>query len=115
MRIAVASNGLDVSTHGGRCTDYTCYTVTRGVIAQCQNFPNPCLPPAATASLLNRLGVDVLIAHTLDPSIQSALEQSGVETVTGAIGTARSAAEEFLADMLAGRGSFEPDLAADRS
>ena len=45
MRIAVASNGLDVSTHGGRCTDYTCYTVTRGVIAQCQNFPNPCLPP----------------------------------------------------------------------
>ncbi|NGM17401.1 dinitrogenase iron-molybdenum cofactor biosynthesis protein [Eggerthellaceae bacterium zg-887] len=100
MRIAVASDDLNVSTNVGRCTSYMCYTVDRGVITQCQNFPNPCLPPVSTAALLHNLGVDLLLSYSLDESVRRVLQEGGVEVVTGVTGTARGAVESYLAHWL---------------
>ncbi len=102
MRIAVASDGLDVSLHGDRCESYTCYTVDRGIITQCQNTPNPCLPPNLTADLLKQLGVSVFVVHVLDPKFRGAFERAGIDVVTGAFGSAHRAVEDCLASMLLG-------------
>ena len=40
MRIAVASQGLDVASKVLRCASYMCYRVDRGMIVDCQNMPN---------------------------------------------------------------------------
>ncbi len=109
MRIAVASDGLNVSVHSGRCASYMCYTVERGVITECQNLPNPCLPPASTAELLASLGIDLFFVSTVDPNIQRALEQSGIEVVSGMSGSARESVEHFITDMMNGSTVFEDE------
>ncbi len=109
MRIAVASDDLNVSANVGRCTSYMCYTVDRGVITQCQNFPNPCLPPASTATLLHNLGVDLLLSTSLEEPVHRALQEGGVEVVTGATGTARSAVESYLVRWLLDRDALDSE------
>ena len=102
MRIAVASDGLDVSLHGDRCESYMCYTVERGIITECQNTPNPCLPPNLTADLLKKLGVNVFVVHVLDPKFRSAFEHAGIDVAVGAFGSTYRAVESYLASLFMG-------------
>ena len=108
MRIAVASDGLDVSKHGSRCASYTCYTVDRGIITACQNTPNPCLALPLNANYLQRLGVDVYIARKVEPQLRELLEDLGIDVIEGARGSTRDAAEAYLARLFSGS-----DLSAD--
>ena len=55
MRIAVASEGLDVSPYFEHCISFTIYTIDCGIIAECQNMPNPRLQYGSLASLLVEL------------------------------------------------------------
>lgn len=103
MRIAVASQGLDVASKVLRCASYMCYRVDRGMIVDCQNMPNLSLPPAQLATLMKDLGVTVMLAQTVEPSARAALEQAGIEVETGSTGTASRAARTYLAHTLAGR------------
>ena len=102
MRIAVASDGLDVSLHGNRCESYMCYTVDRGIITECQNTPNPCFPPKPTAELFKQLGVSVFIVHVLDPAFRAAFEAAGIDVVTDSFGSTHRAVESYLASMFLG-------------
>lgn len=113
MRIAVASDGLDVSLHGNRCESYMCYTVERGIITECQNTPNPCLSPELTAELFKQIGVSVFIVHVLDPSFRDAFEAAGIEVVTGSFGSTHRAAESFPASLFLGDDPLDDELFPD--
>lgn len=113
MRIAVASDGLDVSLHGNRCESYMCYRVERGIITECQNTPNPCLSPQLTAELFKQIGVSVFIVHVLDPSFREAFESAGIEVVTGSFGSTHRAVERFLASLFLGDDLLDDDLSSD--
>ncbi|OUO90883.1 dinitrogenase iron-molybdenum cofactor biosynthesis protein [Gordonibacter sp. An230] len=106
MRIAVASEGLNVSPHFGQCASFTCYTIDRGMIVECQNTPNPRLPPRQLASMLGDLDVRVLVAGCVERDALDALGAEGIEVVPCASGTARGAAEAYLARTLAGDGEW---------
>ena len=107
MRIAVASEGLNVSPYFERCTDYTCYTITYGIITECQNIPNSGLPASRVACLMNDLGVDIVISGKIEDEAKQALQDNNIEIFDGTSGTARSAVEAYLAQTFAG---FEDDL-----
>ncbi|WP_139653446.1 NifB/NifX family molybdenum-iron cluster-binding protein [Raoultibacter phocaeensis] len=102
MRIAVASEGLDVSPYFEHCTSFTFYTIDCGIIAECQNMPNPQLPSGSLASLLVELEVDVLIAGCIKRTSIHALMEADIEVVSGVVGTARAATEAYLAQTLIG-------------
>ena len=61
MRIAVASEGLDVSPYFRHCASFTCYKIECGIIVECQNMPNPHQTPARLAAVLRELDVNTLI------------------------------------------------------
>ena len=109
MRIAVASEGLNVSPYFGQCSSFTCYTIDRGMIVECQNTPNPCLLPRQLASMLSDLDVKVLVAGCVEREAADVLGAKGIEVVPGACGTAREAAEAYLARTLAGDGEWHGD------
>lgn len=109
MKIAVASDGLDVSLHGGRCTSYMCYTVERGIITECQNTPNSGLSPLRTADFLKKLGVDVFMTYRVEPRFAAAVEAAGIESVTGASGSARQAVEDYIAHMFIGDDNLDDE------
>lgn len=102
MRIAVASEGLDVSPYFEHCTSFTIYTVDCGIITECQNMPNPQLPSGSLASLLLELEVDIIIAGCTKRSSIQALMEADIEVVSGVVGTAREATEAYLAQTLIG-------------
>ena len=102
MRIAVASDGLDVSLHSSGCASYMCYTVVRGIITACQNTPNPGLVPDLAADYLTKLGVDVFLVHEIDANTRRAFLKRDIEVVDGATGSTREAVDAYLARLFAG-------------
>ncbi len=102
MRIAVASTGLEVAPRFSQCTSYMCYTVSRGVIVECQNMPKPAVSGAKLVSLLSEIGVDVLIVGTIEYDIANLFCHAGVEVIAGASGSAREVAQGYLTRTLTG-------------
>lgn len=102
MRIAVASEGLDVSPRFGRCASFTCYTIEYGIITECQNMPNLFQGARQAAAALRELRVSVLIASAMDRDERAAMNEFGIEVEPGRSGSARAAAEAYLALTLAG-------------
>ena len=96
MIIAIASDGLDVSRHFGRCSSYSCYTVEDGSVVGFQNMPNLSRPCSEMAPLLREVDVDVLIAGNIGASAKEAFDHAGIAVVTGASGPVREALEAYL-------------------
>lgn len=109
MRIAVASEGLAVSPYFGHCASFTCYKVERGIIVDCQNMPNPHQAPARTAAVLRELDVTAVITGIIERDAAEALEAADIEVVANEKGSARDAAEAYLARTLIGADEWHND------
>lgn len=75
MRIAVASQGLDVASKVLRCASYMCYRVDRGMIVDCQNMPNLSLPPAQLATLMKDLASRLCLRKPLSRAHEQRLSK----------------------------------------
>lgn len=102
MRIAVASEGLAVSPYFGHCASFTCYRIERGIIVECQNMPNPHQTPARIAAVLRELDVTAVITGIIERDAVEALQAADIEVVSNQAGSARDAAEAYLAHTLIG-------------
>ena len=83
MKIIVACEGLGVSPHAVHCASFMCYTVERGIIADCRNLPNPGLSAEDTAQMF-------IDCH------------AGIEVVAGVEGSAREVLEAYINHTLIG-------------
>ena len=83
MKIIVACEGLGVSPHAVHCASFMCYTVERGIIADCRNLPNPGLSAEDTTQMFIDLGVSTIITTTTSrtcsaiAALKSSLESRG--------------------------------------
>lgn len=102
MRIAVASEGLEVAPRFGQTTSYMCYTVDCGIIVECQNLPNPSIPVDKLITLFHEMEVDALIVGIIDYDIACLFCQESIEIIAKAEGSARTAAQRYLTRTLAG-------------
>ena len=102
MRIAVASEGLEVAPFFGHCASFMCYKVERGVITECQNMPNPRMPASRLAPLLRDLGVTTLIVGTIERDAADAFRTVDIDVVPNRRGAVRDEAEAYLARTLIG-------------
>ncbi|HIS39679.1 MAG TPA: hypothetical protein IAC12_02385 [Candidatus Aphodovivens avistercoris] len=102
MRIAVASDGLDVASYFGAASSFMCYTVTRGIITECQNLPNPHLAIDGLIKLFHEVGVDILIVGRIEYDVANVLCHGGIEVVAGAQGNAADVARAYLSKTLTG-------------
>ena len=110
MKIAVTSESLQgmdskVSHHFGRCPYYTIVAVENGAVVSAQTIPNPGAgghSPGELPALIRQLGVDVLLTGGMGPRAVGFFARYGIEVVTGAQGTVRSAVEAYLAGRLRG-------------
>lgn len=100
MKIAVASEGLDVSPHFGRCSNYSYYLVEKGIVTNHQNLPSPGHVCDSGATLMKDLGIDVVITGGIGEKALNALKADGISVVSGATGSARDAVEAYLAGEL---------------
>ena len=102
MRIAVACAGLDVAPYFAQRTNYMCYTVERGIIADGKNIPILDNATMKLASLMKSLEIDTVIVGRIEYDIASSLCRAGIEVVAGAEGSALDVARAYLTKTLAG-------------
>lgn len=97
MRIAVASNGLDVSQYFERCTNYNYFTITNGELTDYRNLPILCQQSSSAIDILAELEVDILIVGCLTKSNRTKFEECGISVLCGAKGNAKQTIEDYMA------------------
>jgi len=100
LRIAVASEGLEVSPHFGRCSNYNYYTAENGVIMEYRNLPREGQLCDVGASLMKDLGIDVVITGGIGSTAYELLDSYGISVISGVTGTAREAVDQYLSGNL---------------
>ena len=102
MRIAVACDGLEVAPYFAQRTNYMCYTVDRGIIAEGKNVPALDKGSMKLTDFLQALEIDTIIVGRIEYDIASAFCRTGVEVVAGAEGEALDVARAYLSKTLSG-------------
>lgn len=94
--IVVASEGLDVSTHPGYCTNFNYYRVKNFCIVNSQNLPAKGKVDARFAETFAQFGVDVVVVGEISEEQAADFTSRGIAIARGAKGKAIDAAMDFL-------------------
>lgn len=96
MRIAVASEGLDASSHFGCCTNFNFYQVENGELVDSRNLPSQGHLCGSQANFLRQIEVKVLLCGTISEKDAESMKAAGITVVQGAHGRAITAADNYL-------------------
>ena len=96
MRIAVASEGLDVSSHFGCCTNFNFYKVENGELVDSRNLPSQGHLCGSQANFLRQIEVKVLLCGTISDKDAESMKAAGTTVVKGVKGRAIEAALDYL-------------------
>lgn len=102
MRIAVACTGLDVAYRFDYSENFTLYTVTNGIITECQSLPYPSVGQAAIVEFFKSMDVVALICNTINIEDARLYCAADIEVVAAVSGNARTAVEQYLTKTLIG-------------
>lgn len=110
MRIAVSADddrGLDsvVSPHFGRCPYFVLVDMEGREVRRVQTVANPFYgnhQPGQVPRFIREQGADVMLTGGMGGRAIAFFRQYGVEAVTGAYGTVRTALEQYLGGQLQG-------------
>lgn len=101
MRIAVASEGLDVSSHFSCCTNFNYYKVENGTLADSRNLPSQGHLCGSQANFLRQIDVKVLLCGSISERDIESMNAAGITVVPGVSGRAIDAAFAYLEDHAA--------------
>ena len=105
MRIAVASEGVNVTEHFGHCEGFLIYNAENGKIIKEEMVANPGHRPGFLPNFLADRGVKVIISGGMGGGAVDIFNERGVEVVVGASGPAKNAVERYLSGELESTGS----------
>ena len=94
--VVVASEGLDVSSRTGYCTNYNYYRVENGQLADSQNLPAKGKVDEKYARIFSQFGVDVVVVSDIGDHACRSFTDRGITIARGAKGRAIEAAQDFL-------------------
>lgn len=98
MKIAVPTREGVVDDHFGHCAYYTIYTVAEGRIEAESRLASPegCGCKSGIASVLQQMGVSVMLAGNMGQGAKNVLEAHRIEVIRGCSGDVRALAEAYL-------------------
>ncbi|HHU83896.1 MAG TPA: dinitrogenase iron-molybdenum cofactor [Clostridiales bacterium] len=105
IKIAVASEGKNVTEHFGHCANFLIYNVENGKIANEESIPSPGHKPGFLPNFLADRGVNVIISGGMGGGAVDIFNERNVEVVLGASGDAKTAVESYLKGELKTTGS----------
>ncbi len=105
MKIAVASEGENITRHFGHCGNFNIFEAEGTRIIKEESVSNPGHRPGFLPNFLGDLGVNVIISGGMGGGAVEIFNERGIEVVTGASGSALSAAESYLKGELKSTGT----------
>jgi predicted Fe-Mo cluster-binding NifX family protein len=104
MKIAVASEGVNVSQHFGHCANFNIFDTENGRITgsvSAVNGEHNCMPDIMLSS-----GVRLVITGGIGGGAVANLNGHGIDVISGASGSAKEAVEAYLAGNLTSTGAL---------
>lgn len=105
MKIAIASEGKNVSGHFGHCEGFTIYESQDSKVLNKSFTENPGHRPGFLPVFLKDLGVNIIIAGGMGATAQELFNENKIEVVVGASGSCDDVIEKYLCDELKSTGS----------
>ena len=102
MKIAVACRGFEIAARYDLCESFTFYTITKGVITNCQNIPNTGISSEALAEFFVDNDVVALICDAIQIDNAKQYCNRNIEVVAGVNGNAQDAVKSYLTKELSG-------------
>lgn len=96
MRIAVASEGLDVSSHFSCCTNFNYYKIENGKMVDSRNLPSQGHLCGSQANFLRQIDVKILICGSISKKETETMENAGIKVIPGASGRAFQVVADYL-------------------
>ncbi len=96
MRIAVASEGLDVCSHFSCCTNFNYYKIENGEMVDSRNLPSQGHLCGSQANFLRQIDVKILLCGSISKKEIESMENAGIKVVSGMSGRAFEVVENYL-------------------
>jgi predicted Fe-Mo cluster-binding NifX family protein len=106
MKIAVASDGNQVTEHFGHSQSFWIYHVEEGKVVKSENIPNPGHRPGFLPNFLSDQGINTVISGGMGGGAVEIFKEKGIEVVIGARGNADDAVRSYLQGNLQTSGSI---------
>ena len=96
MKIAIATDGDNVSGHFGHCQTYTIFTVENGVITLRETLINPGHEPGKLPALLAGHKATHVIAGGMGPKAIDLFCASNIDVIIGVAGPVETVIRDFI-------------------
>ena len=102
MKIAISTDGDQVSAHFGRCPSFTLIEVEDDKVKSKEVIPNPGHHPGFLPQFFHERGVEYIIAGGAGWRAQSLFAEKGINLIVGISGTIEETIEKLLKGELKG-------------
>jgi len=102
MRIAIATDGTNVSLHFGRCSLYTIIDVDDGIVIERNILKNPGHQPNFLPQFLHDHGVDCIMSGGMGQKARALFDQHNIQAIVGVEGDIESVIDAVLNDEIEG-------------
>ncbi len=96
MKIAIATDGTEVSHHFGKCALYTIVEIDEKEILKKEIVKNPGHEPGFLPLFLSNLGVNFILSGGMGPRAINLFREKGVEPVVGVSGNVDNVITNFV-------------------
>ena len=96
MKIAIATDGTQVSNHFGRCETYTIVEIENNEVLKKSIIDNPGHEPGFLPKFLSEKGVNCILSGGMGPKAINLFREKHVEPIVGVHGSVDEVIEDFL-------------------
>ena len=102
MKIAISTDGGEVSQHFGRCELYTIFNVEDGNVLEKEVIENPGHSPGFLPEFLSQKGIEVIISGGMGHKAKVLFSQKNIQCISGVTGSVDDVIVEFVNGKLKG-------------
>ncbi|MBL7156584.1 MAG: NifB/NifX family molybdenum-iron cluster-binding protein [Candidatus Omnitrophica bacterium] len=102
MKIAISTDGDNVSAHFGRCPEFTILDISENKLIKKEVVPNPGHQPGAIPQFLHEKGVNVIIAGGMGMRATQFFEELNIKAIVGISGKIDEVLKKILKGTLEG-------------
>ncbi|KUO59428.1 MAG: dinitrogenase iron-molybdenum cofactor [Gracilibacter sp. BRH_c7a] len=109
MKVAIATDGNNVSAHFGHCEGFFFYALDENGNSQKSFTPNPGHRPGFLPMFLKENDINVIIAGGMGGAAQSMFMDNDIEVFVGIQGDCDAAIQEYMSGRMKSSGSVCQD------
>lgn len=102
MKVAISTDGENVSAHFGRCPSFTIVEIQKGKITNAEEIQNPGHQPGYLPQYFYDMGIETIIAGGMGGRAAGLFKEYGIQSIVGISGKVGDVITQLLNGNLKG-------------